>query len=102
MNYYINKARRDIEDKRGKLVQQWVKNMRKGDNERVQDIQSNISKFNRMYPIEDLIIDGETLTTALDMKLDKAAMTNRGLEMQEKFMEFEKLRQPGLDKLINE
>jgi len=68
----------------------------------VQDIQSNISKFNRMYPIEKLIIDGETLTTALDMKLDKAAMTNRGLEMQEKFMEFEKLRQSGLDKLINE
>ena len=102
MNYYITKARREIEDKRGTLVRQWVKAVRKNDIDRVQDIQSNMSKFNRMFPIEGLIIDGEVLTDALDQKLEKAAVTNRGIEMKEEFREMDKLRERGLDMIMNE
>ena len=102
MNYYINKARREIGDTRGKLIQQWVKNVRKGDTDRVQDIQSEISKFNRMYPIEKLMIQGEDLTNALDVKLEKSAATRRGIEVKEEFIEMDKLRDRGLDLLTNE
>lgn len=102
MNYYVEKARREIEDKRGTLVRQWVKAVRKGDTDRVQDIQSDIVKFNRMFPIEKLIIGGDDLTNALESKLEKAAVTRKGVEVKEQYLEQEKLRERGLDLLSNE
>lgn len=99
MNFYITKAERQIEDTRSKLIQRWVKADRRKDKERQRSVDAEIKKFNRMFPIEDLEIEAEDLDNALDAKLEKELDTHKGLFLQEKFENFEKLRRRGLDTL---
>jgi len=84
VNYFLATNEKQISAQRDSLVNRWVQNAKRNDFESLAKANKAIRDFNRTYPYDKLIIDGEQLVEALDNKLEKSLGKVRGRQVLDK------------------
>ena len=84
VNYFLATNEKQITQQRNGLVDRWVQNAKRNDFESLAKANKAIRDFNRMYPYDQLTIDGEQLVDALDNKLEKSLGKVRGRQVLDK------------------
>jgi hypothetical protein len=100
LNAFLKKEERKIEDRKQAIVNAWVKAMRRGDEELIENASRRVYEFNLMYPREGWEITPDTLDDAFEGKLDKIKL--RGRELTEENIAEEQLREKALQKILDE
>jgi hypothetical protein len=83
-NYFLSTNEKQINERRGALIDRWVQNAKRNDFTRLTQTNKAISEFNRMYPHDKLIIEGDQLVEALDSKLESSLGKVRGRQILDK------------------
>jgi hypothetical protein len=98
-NYFISQATREIEALRSDLIRRRLKAEDRDDDNLLDKIDEEMDRFEHMYPHPDLQITDEDLEQARKTREKRAEKTERGLAVEEKFSDYDVLRDKAIEKI---
>jgi hypothetical protein len=98
-NYFVSQATRDIEALRSDLIRRRLKAEDRDDDKLLDKIDEEMDRFESMYPHPDLQITDEDLEQARKSREKRAEKTERGLAVEEKFSDYDVLRDKAIEKI---
>jgi hypothetical protein len=101
-NFVIKREMAKVENARQDLLKRYYKADRRGDDDLLDKVDDQIAKFNDMYPGRELVIKNRDIGDYIRNQEKMQGKTERGLNVEKKFQEFDPLRDVGLEKLDKE
>ena len=98
-NFFVSQATREIDKLRSDLIRRRLKAEDRDDDKLIDKVDDEIDRFEAMYSHPDLQITDEDLTAARKSREKRAEKTERGLALEEKFSDYEALRDKSIEKI---
>ena len=102
MNFVIKREMARVENAKQELLKQYYKAEKRGNDDLLDKLDKRIERFNSMYPADDLAITADKLSDYIEGKDEELLESERGLEIKEKFQDFDVLRYKGLEQIGKE